>query len=302
MLRNTKSTVWRPLCILLALLMIFASVQVVSLAGFAGAQGAGGATVYADGAVDTDGWEYWEDCDSNGLDDHTGKVVPWPGFDATHYDEIPPGWDGICHEFSYYVGGGSGGSGGSDDSDDSDDDPNIFTQVATPRITGTLTVGNALSANVGTWSDSPSFAYQWYRSGNAVSGATASSYKLVKSDIGKKITVKITASKTGYESVSTVSAATTKIKGVFSNVKKPTISGKAKVGKTLKAKIKTVSPKATIKYRWYAGGKAIKGATKATFKLKKAQKGKKITVKITYTKTNYVKVVATSKATAKVKK
>jgi hypothetical protein len=82
----------------------------------------------------------------------------------------------------------------------------------------------------------------------------------------------------------------------------PKISGKAKVGKTLKAKVGTWKPKPKFTYQWYANGKAIKGAKKASLKLKKAQKGKRITVKVTATKKGYKKTVKTSKKTAKVKK
>jgi hypothetical protein len=177
-----------------------------------------------------------------------------------------------------------------------------FAKTSVPSIAGKAVVGNSLAVNVGEWSNSPAFAYQWYADGKAISGATKASYKLTKASIGKKLTVTVTASKSGYQSVSKTSAATAKVKGVFSKVKKPKITGTAKVGKTLKATVKAVSPKVTAKYQWYANGKAIKGATKAKLKLKKAQKGKKITVKVTYKKTNYVTATAKSKATKKVKK
>lgn len=33
-----------------------------------------------------------EDCDLDGYDDHTGKPVPWRGFDGTKGDEVPSDW------------------------------------------------------------------------------------------------------------------------------------------------------------------------------------------------------------------
>jgi hypothetical protein len=87
----------------------------------------------------------------------------------------------------------------------------------------------------------------------------------------------------------------------FDKTPKPKITGKAKVGKKLKVKVGTWSPKPNFTYQWYANGKAIKGATKASLKLKKAQKGKKITVKVTAKKAGFLTEKKTSKKTAKVK-
>ena len=49
-----------------------------------------------------------------------------------------------------------------------------------PVITGTVQVGQVLSASTGSWTNSPtSFAYQWQREGSAIGGATSSTYTLV---------------------------------------------------------------------------------------------------------------------------
>ena len=90
--------------------------------------------------------------------------------------------------------------------------------------------------------------------------------------------------------------------GAFKKAPTPKITGTAKVGKKLTAKAGTWSPKPTLSYQWYAGSSKIKGATKSTFKVTSKQKGKKITVKVTATKSGYQTVTKTSKATAKVTK
>ncbi|MDR0504896.1 MAG: carboxypeptidase-like regulatory domain-containing protein, partial [Bifidobacteriaceae bacterium] len=69
---------------------------------------------------------------------------------------------------------------------------------------------------------------------------------------------------------------------------KPSISGKAKVGKTLTAKAGTWQTGVTKAYQWFANGKAIKGATKAKLKLTKKLSGKRITVKVTGSLSGYV--------------
>jgi len=176
-----------------------------------------------------------------------------------------------------------------------------FAKSPVPVISGKINVGKTLTAKVGTWSPVPAFTYQWYASGKAIAGAKSATYKLTSASLGKKITVKVTGTKAGYQATTKTSAATAKVTAIFAKSPVPKISGTAKVGKKLKAKVGTWSPKPKFTYQWYAGGKAIKGATKATLKLKKAQKGKKITVKVTAKKTNYATKTKASKATAKVK-
>lgn len=82
----------------------------------------------------------------------------------------------------------------------------------------------------------------------------------------------------------------------------PKLTGKAKAGITLTAVPGTWMPGTTLSYQWYANGKKISGATKATFTPKQAQVGKKITVKVTGKKSGHTTVTKTSKATAKVAK
>jgi hypothetical protein len=172
---------------------------------------------------------------------------------------------------------------------------------ATPTISGTAKVGKVLIAKTGTWESAATLTYQWYAGGKAISGATKSKFTPKVAQLGKAITVKVTGEKTGYTKKSITSKATAKVVSDFTKSATPKINGTAKVGKKLTATVGTWSPKPTFKYQWYANGKAIKGAAKATYTLKKAEKGKKITVKITATKTNYVKTAKTSKATGKVK-
>jgi len=114
-------------------------------------------------------------------------------------------------------------------------------------------------------------------------------------------TAKYTGSSTYAESTSKPVSVTAAAPKKFTKTVKPTISGSARVGKKLTAKVKAWSPKATFSYQWYANGKSIKGATHSTWKLAKAQKGKKITVKVTGSRVGYTKVTLASKATAKVK-
>lgn len=81
-----------------------------------------------------------------------------------------------------------------------------------PRITGTPKVGQTLKASKGTWSPVATYTYTyiWKRGSTVVKqGSTATSYKLVAADKGKKITVTVQAKRTGYATGSATSAAVT---------------------------------------------------------------------------------------------
>ena len=150
-----------------------------------------------------------------------------------------------------------------------------------PKISGTAKVGKTLKVNKGSWKPAPSkYTYQWKRNGKAIKKATKARYKLTKSDAGKKITVTVTASRSGY----TKAAKTSKSVSVAAhNRKKPTIKKKpaARVGKTLKVTKGTWTGKPKLSYQWYRGSKKIKGATKTKYKITRADRGKKLRVKVT---------------------
>jgi len=79
---------------------------------------------------------------------------------------------------------------------------------ATPTISGTVAIGNTLTAKPGTWSPSGvKLSYQWLRNGVAISGATGSTHVVVAADVGAMLTVKVTGTLTGYATVSLTSAA-----------------------------------------------------------------------------------------------
>lgn len=79
-----------------------------------------------------------------------------------------------------------------------------------PAITGTATQGQTLTCSTGTWSKSPSYSYQWNRSGVAIIGATASTRVLAAGDVGATMTCTVKATKSGVSAVRT-SAATSAV-------------------------------------------------------------------------------------------
>ena len=103
---------------------------------------------------------------------------------------------------------------------------------AVPTISGTTTFGETLTSTTGTWSNSPTYSYQWSRAATSggsysnISGATSSTYTLVAADVGQYLKVTVTASNASG-SASAISVATAQISKAT-----PTFSSWANVTKT----------------------------------------------------------------------
>jgi hypothetical protein len=83
---------------------------------------------------------------------------------------------------------------------------------ALPAITGTAEVGETLTASHGTWSGTTplAYAYQWFADGESIPGANGTTYVPVSGDIGKAITVLVTATNVKGQA-SAMSAATSDV-------------------------------------------------------------------------------------------
>jgi hypothetical protein len=173
-----------------------------------------------------------------------------------------------------------------------------------PSISGEPKVGSPLTAVPGVWGPDPvALAYQWYRSGTAISGATGSVYTPGAGDLGGTITVKVTGSKTGYNTASQTSAGSAAVVEGLLSTSTPTITGTRKVGYTLTAVPGTWGPApVTLVYQWYRSGAAISDASGATYKIRSADAGEVITVKVTGSKTGYTTVSKTSAGTSAIAK
>lgn len=84
-------------------------------------------------------------------------------------------------------------------------------KAATPKITGTAKAGSTLTANPGTWTAGAALKYQWYADGKAISKATSKTYKVTYLEGGKRLTVEVTGSKSGYATTKRMSAATSTV-------------------------------------------------------------------------------------------
>jgi hypothetical protein len=177
-----------------------------------------------------------------------------------------------------------------------------ITNNTLPFISGTPRVGETLTADPGTWSElGTSYAYQWLRGATEIFGATSSTYQPVVDDVGSFVSVRVTASKSGFtDGVATSLPTLTEVQGVMTPGT-PTITGAAIVGSTLTAAPGTWVPAdAAFAYAWKADGTPIPGATASTYQATASDLGKQLTVTVIGTKVSWDPASATSAPTSAV--
>lgn len=197
------------------------------------------------------------------------------------------------------------------------------TMLPDPRITPAgpnQTAGTVFSASSDGWAPAAgTYEFRWFRCGPGGTqcryltttapdtAGTRSSYMSVAADAGSQLEILITGIATDgtrtskfsgptpfvMPAVQTQIVAPVVVKPVTpapvariaapSATKKPRIAGSARVGRTLTVRRGSWLAGPTFKYRWLRGGKPIKGATRKTYRLHSADRGKRISCRVTAT-------------------
>ncbi len=162
--------------------------------------------------------------------------------------------------------------------------------TATLTLTGTNKVGQTLTASITNASPTGTTnSYQWYRGSTAISGATASTYKVVDADVGQTIKVSVTLSKANYNAKALEDATDATNNGQAYSVPSTnytvTVTGTNKVDQTLGV---TISPsgKTPSSYQWIACNGStcsnISGATGSTYTVPTGYVGYSIKAKVCF--------------------
>jgi hypothetical protein len=179
---------------------------------------------------------------------------------------------------------------------------------ATPVISKAApTVGDTLGVAVGAWGPGAvGTTLQWYADGAPIADATSATLTVGAAELGTSITVLVTGTRAGYTTRVMAAVATAEVRaGRITRSGSVAIRGKAKVGAKLVARpgsFEAGASKVTVRYQWLANGAAIKRATRSAFKLGNAQRGKRISVKVTATASGYTSASLTSAKTKRVTK
>ncbi|WP_198668873.1 cell wall-binding repeat-containing protein [Homoserinimonas sp. OAct 916] len=172
----------------------------------------------------------------------------------------------------------------------------------TPKVTPALgvRVGNTVSAIPGDWGPAPvQLTYQWFADTVLISGAIGSSYTIQGADSGKRISVRVTGTKTGYTTASKPSGGTDTVQRAGQTSGAVSITGKTTSGSKLTASVTGWTPAdAQLGYQWYRNGALVTGATGTTYTLGAADVGSKMTVNVTGKKVGYGDAYTLSAPTA----
>jgi hypothetical protein len=156
-----------------------------------------------------------------------------------------------------------------------------------PVVLGESRVGATLTTSPGTWDQGSILSYQWLRNGQPINGATSATYVPTTSDLLQSLSVAVSASKPGFDSVSRTSQAARVALGVLGVSAQPTLLGDCRVGSTISVLSGTWDQGVSFGYRWLRDGQAITGATGSTFALSTADLNHKISVEVSGSKTGY---------------
>jgi hypothetical protein len=178
----------------------------------------------------------------------------------------------------------------------------------TAQQNATLTVSNTLADldGIPDPGQSGALSYQWFADGVAINGATATTFSLDQSHVGKAISVRASYIDS-YGAAETSNSAPT---ALVENVNDPVqgtvlINGTPARGQTLTASntltdvdgIPTAGQSGALTYQWFANTSPIVDAIASSFTLTEAQVGKTITVKVSYTDLGGTAESVTSAAT-----
>src|SRR5690606_18887887 len=81
--------------------------------------------------------------------------------------------------------------------------------LSPPQLTGSARIGGELSGTTGTWAvDELTLSRQWLRDGATIPGATGASYVPVAADVGRRLSLRVTASRSGYATATATTPST----------------------------------------------------------------------------------------------
>ena len=163
-----------------------------------------------------------------------------------------------------------------------------------PTITGTVRVGETLTAETSAIADADGmsgavFIYQWLADDADIAGATSDTYTLVDADLEKAVKVRVifTDNADNEEPLTSEATAAVAPRPNSPATGAPTISETAQVGETLTADTSGIDDadgmsKAVFSYQWLANGADVAGATSDTYTPVADDVGKAIKVKVSF--------------------
>lgn len=182
----------------------------------------------------------------------------------------------------------------------------LLAPLATPLISGDARYDSVLVADAGDWSPTAdAVSYQWRIDGARVLGATGPTFRVPYRAIGKRVTVTVIGTRTGFAASSSVSSPTSAIGlGRFTEDQFFAYHyGEAGVGQVLEGALLYPSDannpalnrhSVVVSYQWLRDGVPIEGATRPRYRVTSADAGAAIALRAMARHRGFERFVSTS--------
>lgn len=136
--------------------------------------------------------------------------------------------------------------------------------TAAPLVVGTVEAGETVTCLPGTWTGAPAptFTFQWLRNGAVVAAQVSDTYDVLRSDAGRALACRVTATNPAGSAVATSSTVAVPAVAAPANTALPVITGTPTVGQVLTCSngTWTGAPAPTFSREWLRAGVAVPGA------------------------------------------
>ena len=153
-----------------------------------------------------------------------------------------------------------------------------------PTVRGEPVWGRTLSTTGGSWQPARvTKTYRWLRDGAAISGATASTYRLGTRDLGHRLSVRVTATDGEGATATATSPERARVaRATLVSTGRPQVVGNPRYGRVLTARVGRWWPQPErFSYRWFRGPDPIANARSARYALAPADVGRRVSVQVT---------------------
>jgi len=176
-----------------------------------------------------------------------------------------------------------------------------------PAMSGLAVYGHSLAVSPGSWAPvslgdwpagSTNIGFQWYRGTSAIGGATGPTYLIATGDVGKVLSVRVTAGSPGYVTTTVATAGVTvKPAAAPRATVRPTLSGTASASHVVTVRRGTwTSSPTSYRYQWLKDGVVIRGAVATTFRVPSSMRGHRLSCRVSAFRAGFAPGVATTAA------
>ncbi len=165
-----------------------------------------------------------------------------------------------------------------------------MTVAAQPTLSGVARVDEVLTLDAGAASPAAeSREVRWFADGERIKGESANRLRLTQEQIRRTITATVVFRREAYRNLQATTAPTEQVAAGRFEITEPfTVSGRARVGRTLTVTPGTFAPAdAEVAYTWLRGDQPIAGADGATYVIGPDDLGRRLSVRVDLTHVGY---------------